>query len=122
MELCLQRNTMCKDKGFEMKKVCVIGGAGFLGSHVCDQLSEAGYQVLVYDRAPSPWRRSDQLMVEADILDEAALDEAIKGCEAVYNFAAIADINEALDKPIETIKVNLLGNAMVLEACRRHGV
>lgn len=105
-----------------MKKVCVIGGAGFLGSHVCDQLSEAGYQVIIYDRVESPWRHADQVMVEADILDEAALGEAIKGCEAVYNFAAIADINEALDKPLETIKVNILGNALVLEACRRHGV
>lgn len=105
-----------------MKKVCVIGGAGFLGSHVCDQLSEAGYQVFIYDRAASPWRRSDQAMVEADILDDVALNEAIADCEAVYNFAAIADLNEALDKPLETIKINILGNAMVLEACRLHGV
>lgn len=105
-----------------MKKVCVIGGAGFLGSHVCDQLSEAGYQVLIYDRTASPWRRSEQTMVEADILDEVALNDAIVDCEAVYNFAAIADINEALDKPLETVKVNILGNTMVLEACRHHRV
>lgn len=105
-----------------MKKICVIGGSGFLGSHVCDQLSEAGYRVLVYDRIVSPWLRGDQTMVEADILDEAALNDAIADCEAVYNFAAIADLNEALDKPLETVKVNILGNAMVLEACRHHGV
>lgn len=105
-----------------MKKVCVIGGAGFLGSHVCDQLSEAGYQVSIYDRTLSPWRRPDQVMVEADILDEAALNDAIADCEAVYNFAAIADLNEAQDKPLETVKVNILGNTMVLEACRRHEV
>lgn len=112
----------CKGKGFEMKKVCVVGGAGFLGSHVCDQLSEAGYQVLIYDRVASPWQRTDQTMVEASILDDAALNDAIMGCEAVYNFAAIADLDEALDKPLETVKVNILGNAMVLEACRRHEV
>lgn len=105
-----------------MKKACVIGGSGFLGSHVCDQLSEAGYQVIIYDRMPSPWRGADQFMVEADILDGAALNDAIAGCEAVYNFAAIADLDEALDKPLETIKVNILGNAAVLEACRCHGV
>lgn len=105
-----------------MKKVCVVGGAGFLGSHVCDQLSEAGYQVFIYDQIASPWRRPDQHMVEADIFDEASLDKAIEGCGAVYNFAAIADINEALDKPLETIEVNILGNALALEACRRHGV
>lgn len=105
-----------------MKKICVIGGAGFLGSHVCDQLSEAGYQVIIYDRVPSAWCRTDQIMIEADILDDAALNEAIRDCEAVYNFAAVADLDEALDKPVETVKVNVLGNIMVLEACRRHGV
>ncbi len=105
-----------------MKKVCVIGGAGFLGSHVCDQLSESGYQVHIYDRQLSPWLREDQTMIQADILDEQALKNAIAGSEAVYNFAAIADLDEAIDKPLETVKVNVLGNAMVLEACRRHGV
>jgi UDP-glucose 4-epimerase len=105
-----------------MKKVCVIGGAGFLGSHVCDQLSESGYQVLVYDRTVSPWLRSGQTMVEADILDEMALNDAIAGCDVVYNFAAIADLNEALTKPLETVRVNILGNVQVLEACRKHRV
>jgi UDP-glucose 4-epimerase len=105
-----------------MKKVCVIGGAGFLGSHVCDQLTEAGYQVLVYDRTASPWLRSGQAMVEADILDEVALNDAIAGCDVVYNFAAIADLNEALTKPLETARINVLGNVLVLEACRKHRV
>jgi UDP-glucose 4-epimerase len=113
---------MYKDRGFDMKKACVIGGSGFLGSHVCDQLSEAGYKVLVYDRTISPWIREDQTMVVADILDESALSQAIEGCEVVFNFAAIADLNEAFDRPIETVKVNVLGNAMVLEACRHHVV
>jgi len=105
-----------------MKKVCVVGGSGFLGSHVCDKLSDAGYQVVIYDRVISPWRRPEHTMVVADILDEAALDKAIAGSEAVYNFAAIADLDEAIDKPLETVKINILGNTMVLEACRKHGV
>lgn len=105
-----------------MKKVCVIGGAGFLGSHVCDQLSEVGYQVHIYDQQISPWRREGQIMIRADILDEQALEEAIADSDAVYNFAAIADLDEAIDKPLETVKINVLGNVMVLEACRRHGV
>lgn len=105
-----------------MKIICVIGGAGFLGSHVTDALSEAGYRVRILDRVTSPWLRSDQDMIAGSILDEALLDQAIADCDAVYNFAAIADLDEALDKPVETVRVNILGNVQVLEACRRHGV
>lgn len=116
------KNMKHKGRDYNMRKVCVVGGSGFLGSHVCDQLSEAGYQVVIYDRVVSPWIRPDQRMVVADILDENALADAIKGCEAVYNFAAIADLDEAIDKPLETVKINILGNTMVMEACRQHGV
>lgn len=105
-----------------VQQVCVIGGAGFLGSHVCDQLSAIGHRVRVYDRVSSPWLQSHQEMVVGDILDLASLESAIAGCDAVYNFAALADLNQALDKPIETVKVNVLGNAYALEASHRHGV
>lgn len=105
-----------------VQKVCVIGGSGFLGSHVCDQLSAAGHFVRVYDRITSPWVQSHQEMVVGDILDFDSLRSAIAGCDTVYNFAALADLNQALDKPIETVKINVLGNVYVLEACRRYGV
>lgn len=105
-----------------MKQVCVVGGSGFLGSHVADVLSDAGYGVRIYDRKQSLWLRSDQKMFIGDLLDAAAVEEAVRGCEAVYNFAALADLNDALDKPIETISVNVLGNAYVMEACRKHRV
>ncbi len=105
-----------------MARVCVIGGSGFLGSHVADALSMAGHQVCVYDRRASPWLRGDQEMVTGDLLDVDRLSAAIAGAEYVYNFAALADLNEALDKPLETVRVNVLGNAHVLEACRQSGV
>lgn len=105
-----------------MKTICVIGGSGFLGSHVADALSDAGYRVRVLDRVVSPWLREEQEIMVGSILDEALLERAIAGCDAVYNFAAIADLNEALDKPVETVRVNILGNVHVLEACRQHGV
>lgn len=105
-----------------MARVCVIGGSGFLGSHVADALSESGHQVLVYDRKASPWLRDDQTMVTGDLLDIERLESAIAGCEIVYNFAALADLNEALDKPLDTVRINVLGNVHVLEACRTQGV
>lgn len=105
-----------------MARVCVIGGSGFLGSHVCDQLTESGYEVVIYDAVASPWKSEMQEMVVADILDTAALEGAITGCDAVFNFAAIADLNEALDKPVETARINVLGNVTVLDICRRMNV
>jgi UDP-glucose 4-epimerase len=111
-----------KGKGCEMKKVCVIGGAGFLGSHVADALTSAGYHVCIYDRNRSPWLRDDQEMIIGDVMNVAEVDAAVKGSDIVYNFAALADLNLALDKPVETVQINVLGNAHVLEACRCNGV
>jgi UDP-glucose 4-epimerase len=104
------------------KKICVIGGSGFLGSHVADKLTEAGNDVRIFDRAPSRWLRANQRMMVGDVLDLEALSSAVAGCESVYNFAAFADLNSALDKPIETVKTNVLGTVNTLEACRRHEV
>jgi UDP-glucose 4-epimerase len=99
-------------------KILVIGGSGFLGSHVADALSDAGYQVKIFDRQPSQWLRSNQEMIIGDLLDNDLILKHTNNCCAVYNFAAIADLNEAILKPIETAKVNILGNVQVLEACK----
>ena len=104
------------------KAILVIGGSGFLGSHVADALSEAGYHVRIFDRVASSYLRPDQEMVVGDILNETLIDKAVAGCDIVYNFAAIADLDEALEKPVETVRVNILGNVLVLEACRRYQV
>jgi UDP-glucose 4-epimerase len=105
-----------------MKRVCVIGGAGFLGSHVADALSAAGHHVRIYDRKASAWLSEGQEMIIGDLMDVASLEAVVKGSDIVYNFAALADLNQALDKPIETVKINVLGNAHVLEACRQYAV
>jgi len=102
--------------------VTVIGGSGFIGSHVADQLSEAGYEVRIYDRVASPWVRPDQEMIVGDLLDSGQLQKAVAGAQVVYNFAALADLNQALDQPLKTVEVNILGNVRVLEACRQNGV
>jgi UDP-glucose 4-epimerase len=105
-----------------MKRVCVIGGAGFLGSHVADALSAAGHHVRIFDRKASAWLHDGQEMIIGDLMDVASLEAAVKGSDIVYNFAALADLNQALEKPIETVQINVLGNAHVLETCRLHGV
>jgi len=100
-------------------KAIVFGGSGFLGSHVADALSEVGYAVRLFDRKVSPYLRKEQEMVVGDLLDAEALAKAAEGCSVVYNFAGIADIDEARLKPAETLKTNVIGNANALEAARQ---
>lgn len=103
-------------------KIVLFGGAGFLGSHVCDKLSDAGHDVSIVDLHLSPWLRPDQHMVTGSLLDEPLVDEVTSGADAVFNFAGIADIGEANQKPVETARVNVLGNVIALEACRKNRV
>ncbi len=103
-------------------KIVLFGGSGFLGSHVCDKLSDAGYDVKIVDLHPSPYLRPDQHMIVGSILDEGLVNAAVTGADAVFNFAGLADIGEASQKPIETARVNVLGNVIILEACRKAGV
>ena len=105
-----------------MNKVIVFGGSGFLGSHVADALTDNGYDVTIFDTIESPWLRDSQKMVIGDILDFNSLNTLLENVFAVYNFAAIADLNEAIDKPIETVKINILGNVNILEACKNNNV
>lgn len=98
----------------------VFGGSGFLGSHVADALSDANYRVKIFDLRPSPYLRKGQEMVVGDIMDLAAVERAANGCRYVYNFAGIADIDEAMERPLDTVTINVVGNANVLEAARRN--
>lgn len=97
-------------------RVIVFGGAGFLGSFVADALTEAGHDVVVFDQNPSPYLRSSQTGVVGNILDETLVGEAVSGCDIVYNYAGIADIAAASANPLETVRVNVLGNTVLLEA------
>jgi UDP-glucose 4-epimerase len=105
-----------------MDKVVVIGGSGFMGSHVADELSSRGYDVTIFDIEPSPWINKNQKMFEGDIQDLDALQKCIRDSRYVYQYAGIADIGESVDNPISTIKTNIMGTTMCLEACVRENV
>ena len=62
-----------------MDKIVVIGGAGFVGSHTADVLSDKGFKVVIYDSKESPWIRKDQDMIIGDILDTKQLSNALSG-------------------------------------------
>ena len=100
-------------------KTIVVGGSGFLGSHVADALTEAGHAVTLYDLRPSSYLKPTQRFIEGDILDAEKVREAFRGQEVVYNFAGLADLDEAHEQPVDSVRVNVLGNAILLEEARR---
>ncbi len=103
-------------------KAIVFGGSGFLGSHIADTLTNKGHDVTIFDLQPSKYLKDKQKMVVGDILDQKAVEKAVKGCEVVYHFAALADIETAHLKPLETVEYNILGTTTILEACRKNKV
>ena len=105
-----------------MSKVIVFGGSGFLGSHVSDALSEIGHEVVIFDIIESKYLRSDQEMVIGNILDRDEVREVISGADYVYHFAAIADIGEARNNPVESANFNIIGTINILDACREFSI
>lgn len=103
-------------------KVLVLGGSGFLGSHVADTLSEKGMAVSIFDINKPSTLRGDQKFIQGDILNRDSVAAAVQGHDFVYHLAGIADIDECAQKPIETMQFNVVGTAMVLEACIKHQV
>jgi UDP-glucose 4-epimerase len=100
-------------------KAIVFGGSGFLGSHVADCLTARGYTVTIFDVNLSPYLLPEQTMLEGDILDEEAVHAAIAGQDVVYNFAGIADLDDATTKPKLTVQLNVQGNLNIMEGCLR---
>ena len=104
-----------------MKKVVVFGGSGFLGGYVSDELARRGYDVIVADITPSKYLQSSQEFVRVDIMDCASIERALGDAEIVYNFVAIANLDEAICKPIDTMAINVVGHVNILESCRKSG-
>lgn len=104
------------------KKVLVVGGSGFLGSHVADELTEKGYEVTIFDQKKSSWINDNQKFIESDLLDREHVIKSLEGFNFVIHFAGIADIGESKEKPLETIETNIIGTANLLEGCRKNKI
>lgn len=105
-----------------MKNVIVFGGSGFLGSHVADHITGVGHRVTIFDLRESPYLQNNQNFIKGNILDKKQVEQAVSGNDIVYNFAGIADLDEAVGKPLETITTNIVGNTNILESCRGNNI
>lgn len=99
-------------------KVLVTGGSGFLGSHIADALSDKGHEVTVFDVVESPYLRHDQKFLKGDIRDIDSLAHQLKGFDYIYHLAALADLNAAKTRPLDTVSINIQGTVNLLEAAR----
>jgi len=105
-----------------MAKILVTGGAGFLGSHLVDILVDRGHEVTIFDRARSPWASAQTRHLVADLLDPAAIADAVNGQDIVYHLAGFADLNAAKTRPLDTALTNIVGTVQLLEAMRAANV
>ena len=75
-----------------MSKILVVGGSGFIGSHVADKLTGENHEVILYDKNESLYKLKNQEMIIGNNLDTKKLYDILKtGVDFVYNFSSIAE-------------------------------
>ena len=105
-------------------KVLVIGGSGFIGSHVVDRLLKYGHSVRVFDRQPErfrvPLHEVDYRF--GDFADKMALSEALSGVDAVYHLLSTTVPGTADLDPATDVRDNLVGTISLLNSMQRLGL
>ena len=107
-------------------KYLITGGAGFIGSHLAKELIAGGDQVVVFDNL-STGSSSNLSQIkdkiefqQGNILDKAAIDKLVSESDYVVHLAAALGVFNIVNKPLESLKTNLQGSEVVLEACDKH--
>jgi dTDP-L-rhamnose 4-epimerase len=114
------------------KHILITGGAGFIGSHLCDELLKRGYRVRVLDsltpqvhgagaRRPRYLGHDVELIV-GDVRNASAVRRALQGIDAVYHFAAVVGVGQSMYEIARYTEINNLGTAVLAEALMRKPV
>ena len=118
----------------DIMAVLVTGGAGFIGSHTCIELLEAGYEVVVVDNlcnsSEESLKRVEKItgkkvtFYEADLLDREAMENIFnkENIESVIHFAGLKAVGESVQKPLEYYYNNVTGTLVLCDVMRKHGV
>jgi len=107
----------------------VTGGAGFIGSHITEELIKRGDEVIVLDNMYSGQPENVAVNPMAEFVDGSILDTEILGSickkyniEGIFHLAAVASVQKSIENPALVHEVNVTGTLNVLEAARKHGV
>ncbi len=107
-----------------MKNVLVTGGAGYIGSHACKVLRDAGYQPVCLDNLSTGWADAVKFgpLVRGDLMDRATVDAAFETYRpsAIMHFAAFSQVGEAMTQPGKYWRNNVLGSLTLIEAAVEH--
>jgi UDP-glucose 4-epimerase len=111
-------------------RVLVTGGAGFIGSHLCEALNEQGHDVTALDDLSTG--SSDNLgglkhsqrftLVQGSILDDQLVERLLSATDLCYHLAAAVGVRTILEQPLQSLLTNVHGTQLVLEAADRHAV
>lgn len=106
------------------QRMLVTGGAGFVGSHLCEQLLEQGYQVSALDTGPA--EKVEHLLahpnfelISGSVLDPELVDRLVDSSDMVFHLAAIADPRRYGREPLRVLDLNIKGTLNVLDSCSR---
>ncbi len=107
-------------------KYLITGGAGFMGSHLVEKLIDRGDQVVTLDNLSTGSNdnlsgiREKITFQEGNILDKVAIDKLVSESDYVVHLAAALGVLNIVNKPLESLRTNLQGSEVVLEACDKY--
>jgi UDP-glucose 4-epimerase len=112
-----------------MRRACITGGAGFIGSNLADHLRAQGTELAIVDDFRTGRREfvaelledPSVTLYEGDVLDQGLLERAFEGCDWVFHLQANADVRYGLEHPRRDLEQNTIATATVLEAMRAVG-
>jgi len=111
-----------------VKKYLVTGGAGFIGSHLCEKILNMGHAVVCLDNFYNGnlnnirgfFNHENFYFVEGSVLDKELLKELAMDCDYIFHLAAQIHVEKSIIRPDETLEINLQGTKNVLDICTRY--
>jgi UDP-glucose 4-epimerase len=109
-----------------MSKVLITGGAGFIGSHLAEELAQRGKHPVIFDSLKTGKKENlnavDHTFIEGDVRDIERLSRAAAGCDSIFHLAALTSVVQSMQEPADYIDVNLNGMLNVLNVSRNSAV